>query len=52
MLAVVDQFLSLETVGMFKFERRDKENLPIDCIKIVTDFGEQNMSFTWEDYPK
>jgi len=46
----VDKYLKLETVGLFKFERINGNNLPVDSIKIVTDFGEQNSNFTWIDY--
>lgn len=47
---VVDKYLKLESVGMFKFEKINGVNLPIDCIKLATDLGENNMDFKWHDY--
>jgi hypothetical protein len=46
----VDKYLKLETVGLFKFERVNGENLPIDSVKIATDLGADNSNFTWTDY--
>jgi hypothetical protein len=47
---VVDKCLRLEMVGMFRFERKDGINLPIDSFKNATDLGEDLMSFKWIDY--
>ncbi len=47
---IVDKYLKLESVGMFKFEKINGFNLPIDCIKIATDLGENSMDFKWNDY--
>lgn len=47
---VVDKFLKLESVAMFKFERRNGINLPIDSFKIATDLGDNFMDFKWVDY--
>ncbi|KLT64740.1 hypothetical protein [Pedobacter sp. BMA] len=49
---LVDKCLKLESVGVFKFERKNGYNLPVDCIKVVTDFGKDNMNFTYVDYVK
>jgi hypothetical protein len=46
----VDKYLTLEEVYMFKFERINKENLPIKCIKLATDLGENQMKFKWKDF--
>lgn len=48
---IVDKALQLETpVGVFKFERTNKENLPIDCTEIAMDLGENNENFVWSAY--
>lgn len=47
---VVDKSLKLVSVGLFKFERRNGVNLPVDSIKIATELGEDNMDFQWIDY--
>jgi hypothetical protein len=47
---VVDKKLSLESAGMFKFERKNGENLPIDSFKVATDLGKSSMHFNWRDY--
>lgn len=47
---IVDKFLKLETVGMFKFEKRNGINLPIDSYKLATDMGNKSMDFNWFDY--
>jgi hypothetical protein len=46
----VDKYLKLESVAVFKFERKDGKDLPIDCTKIATDLGDGNMNFTYTDY--
>lgn len=47
---VVDKYLKLEMVGMFKFKRENRVNLPIDSFKLATDFGHNSMDFKWFDY--
>lgn len=47
---VVDKYLKLEMVGMFKFKKRNGENLPIDSFKIATDLGDNQSNFKWYDY--
>lgn len=47
---VVDKYLKLETVGMFKFIRKDKQNLPIDSFRLATDLGDNFNDFKWFDY--
>ncbi len=47
---LVDKYLKLESVAVFKFERKDGKDLPIDCIKIATDLGKGNMDFKYADY--
>ncbi len=47
---LVDKYLKLESVAVFKFERKDGKNFPVDCTKIATDLGEENMNFTYTDY--
>ena len=44
---IVDKFLKLELVGMFKFEKKNGINLPIDSFKHATDFGANCMDFKW-----
>lgn len=47
---IVDKFLKLDKVAMFKFQRVNKDNLPIDSFKLATDLGENSMNFQWYDY--
>ncbi|WP_343556322.1 hypothetical protein [Sphingobacterium sp.] len=48
---VVDTSLRLESpVGIFKFERIDGVNQPVDCTHIAMDLGENNSAFVWQDY--
>ena len=47
---LVDKFLKLESVAMFKFERRNGINLPVDSFKIATVLGDNFMDFKWVDY--
>lgn len=48
---IVDRSLQLELpVGIFKFERKNGENLPVDCTEIAFDLGENNGSFIWSAY--
>ncbi len=47
---IVDRYLQLEVVGMFKFERKAGINLPIDCFKIATDIGPEGSNFKWTDF--
>jgi hypothetical protein len=47
---IVDKYLKLECVGMFKFERINGQNMPIDCFKIATDLGDKQMNFSWQEY--
>jgi len=47
---IVDKYLKLEIVGLFKFERKDGINLPIDSIKIAKDLGMDQINFKWIDY--
>ena len=47
---VVDEYLILEEVYMFKFERINKENLPIKCIKLATELGKNQMEFKWKNF--
>lgn len=44
---VVDKHLKLETVSMFKFEKRNGVNLPVDSFKIATDLGDNQSNFKW-----
>ncbi len=44
---IVDKFLKLELVGMFKFEKKNGVNLPIASFKHATDFGDNCMNFKW-----
>ena len=45
---IVENYLELEKVTMFKFEKKEGENLPIDCFNDVLSFGKNFMDFTWE----
>ena len=47
---LVDKYLKLETVGMFKFEKKNGINLPVDSFKLATDLGVYSMDFKWFDY--
>ena len=47
---IVDTHLALESVAMFKFERINETNYPIDSFKIATDLGINQMDFQWVDY--
>lgn len=47
---IVDKYLKLELVGMFKFERRNGINLPIENLKTASDLGRDQMNFNWIDY--
>lgn len=47
---IVDKYLKLETVGMFRFKRENGENLPVDSFKLATDLGKNSMDFKWFDY--
>ena len=46
----VDKHLKLESVGMFKFEKRNGVNLPIDSFQIATNLGDNQSNFKWYDY--
>lgn len=47
--SAVDKYLELESVSMFKFERKEGVNLPIVCIKLAMDLGDSNSDFKWKD---
>lgn len=48
---VVDRSLKLEApVGVFKFERINGANLPIDSTHLAMDLGAGNSKFIWEPY--
>jgi hypothetical protein len=47
---VVEKYLHLESAAMFKFERINGENIPIEAFKIATDLGPEQRAFVWEDY--
>lgn len=47
---LVDKYLKLEAVGMFKFEKKNGVHLPISCLKLATDLGKNCMNFNWYDY--
>lgn len=47
---LVDKYLKLETVGVFKFERKNGVSLPIDSIYLATDLGINNGDFKYVDY--
>lgn len=47
---LVDKYLKLESVGVFKFERKDGVNLPINSIYLATDLGIDNNAFKYIDY--
>ncbi len=47
---LVDKYLKLETVAMFKFIRENGVNLPIDSFRLATDLGANDMDFKWVDY--
>jgi len=47
---VVDKYLKLEKVGMFRFKKENGNDLPIDSFKLATDLGENSMNFKWFDY--
>lgn len=48
--SAVEKYLKLESAGMFKFERVNGQNIPIDCFKIAKDLGADQKAFVWEDY--
>ncbi|WP_374951112.1 hypothetical protein [Mucilaginibacter sp.] len=48
--SAVEKYLKLESAGMFRFDRINGENIPIDCFKIATDLGPDQKAFVWEDY--
>lgn len=47
---LVDKYLKLEKVAMFKFERINGVNQPIDSFKLATDLGKDQNDFQWFDY--
>lgn len=47
---IVDKCLKLESVAMFRFQRVNGINLPIDSFKVATELGENSMNFNWIDY--
>lgn len=47
---IVDKYLKLESVGMFKFKKENGQNLTIYDFKIATDLGKNQMDFKWIDY--
>jgi hypothetical protein len=48
---VVDRSLRLEApVGLFKFERINGVNQPVDSTHIAMDLGANNAAFVWEEY--
>ena len=47
---LVDKYLKLESVGMFKFEKKDGVLLPINCFMLATDLGKNCMDFKWYNY--
>lgn len=47
---LVDKYLRLESVGMFKFEKKNGLYIPIDSFRVATDLGEKQMDFKWYDY--
>lgn len=47
----VDNWLQLETpVGIFKFERINGVNQPVDSTHLAMDLGENNSRFVWQEY--
>lgn len=46
----VNQSLELETVAMFKAEKKKGEDMEVFCIKIATDLGPDLRDFQWVDY--
>lgn len=48
---VVDNSLRLESpVGIFKFERINGVNQPVDSTHLAIDLGENNAAFVWQEY--
>jgi hypothetical protein len=47
---LVDGYLRLDKVAMFKFERINGINQPIDSFKLATDLGKDQNDFQWFDY--
>ncbi|HEY5326301.1 MAG TPA: hypothetical protein VIJ27_04825 [Mucilaginibacter sp.] len=48
---VVDSSLRLEApIGIFKFERINGINQPVDSTQIAMDLGKGNSAFVWKDY--
>ena len=47
---MVDKYLKLERVAIFKFKREKGHNVLGDCHKMTTEFGERGMDFQWHDY--
>ncbi|HEY8929581.1 MAG TPA: hypothetical protein VIM55_10350 [Mucilaginibacter sp.] len=47
---LVEKHLELESVGMFKFEKKNGVYIPIDSFRVATDLGKDKMDFQWYDY--
>ena len=47
---LVDKYLKLQKVGMFKCKKENGKNLTVACFKLATDLGENSMDFKWFDY--
>lgn len=48
---IVDSSLKLESpVGIFKFERINGINQPVDSTHLAIDLGENNAAFVWQEY--
>lgn len=48
--SIVDTFLKLEVVAMFRFDRINGVNKEIPCIKIAIDLGKDQKDFNWVEY--
>ena len=47
---LVEKYLELVSVGMFKFEKKNGLYTPIDSFRVATDLGKDKMDFQWYDY--
>jgi hypothetical protein len=47
---IVKNHLRLESLGMFKFEKKNGVYSPIDSFKVATDLGGNQEGFQWYDY--
>lgn len=44
---LVDKYLKLQKVGMFKCKKENGENFTVASFKLATDLGENSMNFKW-----